>query len=149
VRLDDVGTHSLLAQWWEDDVPEWAEGDDGDLTIGFTPLPDSRLAVALSMLARDDQPRAVRADLIARYEVAVYEADSQPDEGNVEDTEKFLRSLPPQGLRMIANQALRDAAPYIRESIQSTSMRLSPDKPLLIPGGIPVLPDNLEMEEAL
>jgi hypothetical protein len=150
IRLDEVEMRFLFAQHWEEgkDTPDWADGDDGDITIGFGAAQESRVSVAVNMLARDDNHRsAVRTEQIARYEVALYrDGEAQPSSGNIEDFDKFVRMVGPEGLRIIANNAIQDTLPYLREAIHSTSMRLNPEHPMVLPKGVPELPPDAKLE---
>lgn len=149
VRIDAFEVRFLLALRWDDGgpIPDWAEGSDGDLTIGFKAGPDSRVAVHLNMLVRDDDRCcAVRTEQVVKYEVALWSEDGdRPQAGNVEDTEKFLHMLGPEGIRTVANQALQDGMPYVREAIQSTSLRLLPENPIRLPTALPELPPGTEI----
>ncbi|MFD4402364.1 hypothetical protein ACFWPH_06320 [Nocardia sp. NPDC058499] len=144
-RLDRVETWSALAQRWEDpdEVPDWATGTENELTIALGGQPNSQIAVSVDLLVRDEHPRAVRVEIVAFYELAVFPAGAPvPAEGNVEDTSAFVSNLPNGSGTKIVNRALRDIAPYLREAVHSTSARVLPEYPVLLPGGVGDLPES-------
>lgn len=144
-RLDRVETWSALAQRWEspDEVPDWATGTKNELTIALGGQPNSQIAVSVDFLVRDEHPRAVRVELVAFYEIAVFPTGSPtPTEGNVEDTSAFVSNLPNGSSTKIVNRAMRDIAPYLREAVHSTSARVLPEYPVLLPGDVGDLPES-------
>ncbi|MFB7876816.1 hypothetical protein ACFC06_16295 [Nocardia sp. NPDC056064] len=148
IRLDRIETWSVRAQRWEEgEVPEWA-AEDGSITINVGGEADSRIVVAITLLARDDQPRAVEAQIAAVYEVAIVPpGEPAPTTGNIADTAAFMDGLDRPGIKRIANQALRDIAPYMREVVQSMSVRVWPTEPIAWASGMPVLPPDFTYDK--
>lgn len=148
LRLDRVETRSIHVERWDEGThPDWV-GEEGSVTINLGREPDSRVVVAVKLLARDDQPRAVEAHIAAIYEVAIVPpGEGAPKRGNVTDTAAFMTALDRPGIKRIVNQALRDIAPYMREVVQSMSVRVWPENPLPLAGGMPELPADFEYDK--
>ncbi|MGY0500802.1 hypothetical protein ACWZHB_20140 [Nocardia sp. FBN12] len=148
IRLDRVETRSIHVERWEAGVlPDWV-AEEGSVTINVGAEPESRVVVAVKLLARDDHPRAVEADIAAIYEVAIVPpGERAPRRGNVTDTAEFIGTLDRSGIKRIVNQALRDIAPYMREVVQSMSVRVWPENPIPLVGGIPELPADFEYDK--
>ncbi|MFD3506742.1 hypothetical protein [Nocardia sp. NPDC058666] len=146
--MDRVETRSVHVERWEGgSPPDWV-GEEGSVTVDLGAEPDSRVVVAVKLLARDDHPRAVEANIAAIYEVAIVPSgEDAPTRGNVTDTTAFMGSLDRAGIKRIANQALRDIAPYMREVVQSMSVRVWPENPIPLAGGIPRLPADFEYDK--
>lgn len=151
IRLERIETWSAKAERWESErgIPDWAKGDDNNADIALAPHSDSKLSVAVQLLVRDTHPRAVQVEIVAFYELAMMPAGSPPPrKGNITDTKAFVDSLAKHSVRRIINQALRDIMPYMREAVHSLSVRVFPQHPIVLSGGLPELPSDLRFYSA-
>ncbi len=94
--------------------------------------PEGRIAVVVTLGVRDDQPRGVLAEFGVIYEIADMTSGKDAEDSIITDSSEFLGSLSKGSQRWLVDRALDDATPYLRESIQSLSIRLTPNKPLLV-----------------
>ncbi len=138
VRLGSIETRSIRAERWGfgDPSPDWASGDT-DLIVSYEAQPEGRMAISIDFTARDDEPRAVRVELVCQFEVRVVDDGDDTGRGELLDTNDFLKNASDRILTAFADEALRVASPYMRESVGNLSLRVSPGAPIVLSSGIP------------
>lgn len=129
LSIRDVQTWRLLAERFEENEerPDWAKVDDG-------------AAGEIRMFAADD---ASRLDITYEsrffgddYAIAVYliaRFDATGDEDVIANLGEKLQHLDGTQAERIANEGMSVIAPYVREIVHTTSMRLNPQDPLILP----------------
>ncbi|MEV0357365.1 hypothetical protein AB0H71_15005 [Nocardia sp. NPDC050697] len=155
LQLEGVETWKAYAERWfaEDEMPsealfeaQWIKGDEKvRLDVGINTYSDSRIAIAMTVDIRDHLPRIISAQVVATYILAdVRGLEGPPEVGNIDDVDAYFASLE-QGPRLfIINTGIADIVPYLRELVQSLSVRLFPNDPVVLSNSIVIEASKVE-----
>ena len=126
LAIENVQTARLLAERFAEDEerPPWTEPRAGSLQV-FVDDETSNIDVVYDAnFQADDLVIAVM--MVARFAVSV--------NGNpVSDLTKMLSKLDADQAATVASEGMTVLAPYVREVVHTTSMRLNPESPFVLP----------------
>lgn len=130
LTLIDVETQRILAERFEtgEPRPDWATSNPdvgGIQVLVGEGEDDSMIDVTYSNVFTDDE-LAIAILVVARYR-------AEKDQSPVENLADEVRKLPEGSASAIALDGMKNLVPYVREIVQSSSVRLNPGNPVVLP----------------